>query len=325
MTRFLYVWMLGCFLGLAGARGAGEGPTFTFAAMGCLPYERVENVEEQMRRLTDEINRRRPAFTVHLGDIIGGNEAPTDEKLRAVEAWFGRLDGALIYTPGDNEWTDAHRLTSGGMDPLERLGRLRELFFEREESLGGSPRALITQRRMAGYAEFVENARWVEGGVHFATVHVVGSANNHQPLVPGAMAEWARRDAANIAWVREVFARARGEEAPGVALFMQAQPFAHSFGRSGFIPGFRDFLLVLEEEVRAYGKPVLLVHADSHRYRNEQAVAIESAAERIPNLHRVETFGSRDIHAVEVLVAPKTPEVFSPGPLIVPGNPRPKL
>jgi hypothetical protein len=128
-----------------------------------------------------------------------------------------------------------------------------------------------------------------------------------------------------IAWVREVFARARGEEAPGVALFMQAQPFAHSFGRSGFIPGFRDFLLVLEEEVRAYGKPVLLVHADSHRYRNEQAVAIESAAERIPNLHRVETFGSRDIHAVEVLVAPKTPEVFFPGPLIVPGNPRPKL
>lgn len=320
------VRMAGCVVVLAaGARGAADDGAFTFAAMGCLPYERVENVAEQTARLTEEINRRGPAFTVHLGDVLGGIEAPTDAKLLAVKEWFGRLDGPLIYTPGDNEWTDAHRPLSGSMDPLERLGRIRELFFEKEESLGGQPLELITQRRMPEFAEFVENARWTRGGVQFATVHVVGSANNMQPGVPGAMVEWARRDAANIAWLREVFAEATREGAAGVALFMQAQMLAHSFGRSGISPGFGDFLAALERETRGFGKPVLLVHADSHRYRYEQSIAIKLGGERVPNLHRLESFGSRDIHAVEVLVAPKTPEVFFPGPLIVPGNPRPKL
>jgi hypothetical protein len=293
--------------------------------MGCLPYEHVENVEEKTHRLTDEINRRRPAFTVHLGDINSGSEAPTDAKLRAVKEWFGRVDGPLIYTPGDNEWTDAHRPTSGSMDPLERLERLRELFFAQEESLGGQPRALVTQRRMPGYELFVENARWTEGGVHFATIHVVGSENNMQPAIPGALEEWTRRDAANIAWLREVFAVATKAGAPAVGLFMQAQPFAHTDGQGGFIPGFHDFLAALEREVRAFCKPVLLVHADSHRYRYEQSIAIELTAERVPNLHRLESFGGQDVHAVEVLVAPHTPEVFFPGPLNEPGNPRPRL
>jgi hypothetical protein len=43
---------------------------------------------------------------------------------------------------------------------------------------------------------------------------------------------------------------------------------------------------------------------------SKRAVAIELAVERVPNLHRLETFGSGDIRAVEVLVAPNTPEVF---------------
>jgi hypothetical protein len=318
-------WVVGCVMLLAGARGAANDGVFTFAAMGCMPYEYVENVAEQTHRLTEEINRRRPAFTVHLGDINSGSEAPTDAKLQAVKAWFGRFDGPLIYTPGDNEWTDAHRPKSGSMDPLERLGHLRELFFAREESLGRQPRALVTQRRMPGYERLVENARWTEGGVHFATIHVVGSDNNMQPAIPGAVAEWTHRDAANIAWLREVFAAATEAGTPGVGLFMQAQPFAYTDGKSGFIPGFQEFLTALEQEVRDFGKPVLLVHADAHRYRYEQSVAIELTAERVPNLHRVESFGGRDIHAVEVLVAPHTPEVFFPGPLIVPGNPRPRL
>src|SRR5688500_6693738 len=90
--------------------------------------------------------------------------------------------------------------------------------------MGRAPIPLVTQRRDLAYAKFVENARWSRDGVIFATVHVVGSKNNNQPNVPGAVAEFRERDAANAAWVRAAFAEARQTHAPGLALFFQAEP-----------------------------------------------------------------------------------------------------
>ncbi|MEY4005416.1 MAG: hypothetical protein RLZZ221_1512, partial [Verrucomicrobiota bacterium] len=81
----------------------------------------------------------------------------------------------------------------------QMVARIRELFFAEERSRGRAPLPLVTQRRDAAHARFVENARWTIGGVVFATVHVVGSHNNHQPKVPGALEEWRERDAANAA------------------------------------------------------------------------------------------------------------------------------
>lgn len=299
--------------------------TFTFAAIGCLPYHYVPDIEAKTARLTAELNRLQPAFTVHCGDIHSGGEPASDTRFLAVRDWFDAFNHPLIYTPGDNEWTDAHRESIGRYEPQERLAKLREIFFAGEKSRGAHPMDLITQRQMPGFEKFVENARWTVHGVVFATVHVVGSNNNLQPEIPGAEAEFAGRDAANITWLKTVFAEARATGAPGVALFMQAQPFGYVWGVEGFLPGFEAFLRALEEEVLAYGRPVLLVHADEHKYRLEQVVAIAHDTAPIPNLTRLETFGARDIHGVVVLVDPASAAVFAPGPLLVPGNPLPKL
>ena len=35
----------------------------------------------------------------------------------------------LVYTPGDNEWTDCHRTSNGGYTPTERLDVIRTTFF----------------------------------------------------------------------------------------------------------------------------------------------------------------------------------------------------
>ncbi|HRI81341.1 MAG TPA: hypothetical protein PLF88_02810 [Opitutaceae bacterium] len=308
---------------LLAAQAAAE--TFTFAAIGCMPYHYVPDIEARTQRLTAEINRLQPAFTVHCGDIHSGGEPASDERFLAVRDWFDRFEHPLIYTPGDNEWTDAHRPAVGGYEPQERLARLREIFFAEDRSRGARPMDLVTQRSMPGYEKFSENARWTMQGVVFATVHVVGSNNNLQPDIPGAPEEFAERDAANIAWLRAVFAEARVTDAPGVALFMQAQPFGYVWEVEGFMPGFADFLAALEEEVRAFGRPVLLVHADEHKYRLEQRVAVAHDTAPIPNLVRLETFGARDIHGVVVIVDPASQAVFAPGPLLVPGNPLPKL
>jgi hypothetical protein len=273
-----------------------------------------------------EINRHQPAFTVHCGDTKKGSVPPSDENLTQVKTWFDSLDGPLIYTPGDNEWTDVHTVSAGREDPLVWLGKIRALYFSEERSMGRAPIPLVTQRRDPKFAKFVENARWSRGGVVFATVHVVGSSNNRLPAVTGAMDEFAERDAATVAWVRDTFAEARATQAVGVGLFFQANVFgSDGHGRADENSGFSQFLSVLEEEARAFAKPVLLVYADEHRYRLEHGVRFREGADPLLNVTRLETFGASDIHAVIVTVDTASKQVFLAGPLLVPDNVLPAL
>jgi hypothetical protein len=297
--------------------------------MGCMPYG-AQNYPAY-ERLLAEISRQRPAFTVHCGDTKSGGEPPTDAFYQQVKTWFDSIEGPVIYTPGDNEWTDVNRVNNGAQDPLVWLAKVRRLYFAEERSLGRAPIPLVTQRRDRGFEKFVENARWTRGGVVFATVHVVGSNNNNQPEIPGAVEEFRERDAANTAWVRAAFAAARTTNAPAVALFFQAELLngLEAVAKKGRESGFTQFLATLEDEVRTFSKPVLLVHADEHRYRLEIGVRLKAGGEKHPNVTRLETFGANNIHAVLVSVDPQSPQMFLAGPLIVPGNalpvlPRPK-
>ena len=307
------------------AAAPAPGEPFAFAALGCMPYARGADAETGFARTIAEINRHAPAFTVHLGDTLSSDEKPTDEVLLRRRDDFNTFASALIYTPGDNEWTDAHRPKAGGMVPTERLAKIRELYFATERSLGQQPIPLVTQRRDPHYAKFVENARWTRGGVVFATVHVVGSKNNHQAEVTGALDEWRARDAANEAWLHATFAEAVATQAPGIALFFLADPFAADHDRAGYEEGFERFLVTLEKEARAFARPVLLVHADEHRYRLDVGMRFERDAAPVPNVTRLETFGALNMHAVLVTVDPTSTPVFLTAPLIVPGNPLPML
>lgn len=299
-----------------GTNNVPATPPFSFMAIGCMPYARLPGSMDAYGRVLNEIQRHHPVFTVHLGDIMGGEEICTDALLEKRLREFDSISPALIFTPGDNEWTDVHR--TGKFQPLERLQRIREMFFPNEFSRGRRPLALVTQRRSAAFGKFVENARWTHGGILFATVHVVGSGNNYQPMVPGAVEEWRERDEANAVWLRESFLEAKSIHAAGIAIFCQANPIPDH-------PGFVRFIDTLAAESAAFGKPVLLVHADEHRYRLEPGYRPKKSAPPVANLTRVETFGASDFHAVFVTVDPTSEAVFLPGPLIVPGNPLPRL
>ncbi len=307
----------------ATALSAAENPRFTFAAVGCMPYGEAN--WPGFRRVIDEINRRQPAFTVHCGDTKSGSLPPSDDFMHRILDAFNSFDGPLIYTPGDNEWTDVHRENNGRQDPLVWLAKVRALYFAEERSLGRAPIPLITQRTLPRYAKFVENARWSVGGVVFATIHMVGSSNNRQPEVPGAVEEFTERQTANIAWMKAAFAAARKDQAPGIALFFQADPFYQDYAKSGRHEGFKDFLDALEEQCLFFQKPVLLVHADEHRFRLDAGHRFDRSAAPVPNVTRVETFGDGDLHGILVLVDPASPQVFLPLPLLVPGNPLPAL
>jgi hypothetical protein len=69
--------------------------------------------------------------------------------------YFNFVPNPVIFTPGDNEWTDCHRANNGSIDPLERLGLIRTLFFDGNKSLGQNPIPLFKDR-----PPYVENSIW---------------------------------------------------------------------------------------------------------------------------------------------------------------------
>lgn len=226
----------------------------------------------------------------------------------------------LVLTPGDNEWTDCHRAAAGGYAPLERLAYLRQVLFSNPDAtLGGRPMRVQSQADDPAYAEFPENVRWSRQHVVFATLHVVGSQNGLADF-PGRSAaddaEVERRTTATLAWLDDTFRQAMDDDAAGVFLMMQANPGLERGDADH--TGFEHILAAIEEHTRAFDRPVILAHGDSHYFRVDKP-AIGSTA-FLPNFTRVETFGSQRVHWVKVTVAPQSPEVFAFQPMIVDAN-----
>jgi hypothetical protein len=259
--------------------------TFSFAAIGDVPYGQPE----ELASLVARINRLPVAFTIHVGDIKSGGSVCSDDAYQTVRELFNRFEQPLIYTPGDNEWTDCHRKSCGAYDPLERLEKVRSLFFTDENSLGKRRMQLPSQASEARFSRYVENRRWSQGKLTFATLHLVGSNNNLQPELPSS-SEFAARDEANIAWLRSTFEIARARNDVAVVLAMQADTFMTEPGPAS---GFTHWLAALREEVARWNKPVLLIQGDTHVHRIDHPLK-DLDGKTMAKLMRVVVPGERD-------------------------------
>jgi hypothetical protein len=325
----LGVAALALVLGCAGARPVDEpaAQRFEFALIGDQQYN--EESEAQFTRLMTDVDRSSVVFVVHVGDFKAGTSMPcNDELFESRKRQFDASRHPFVFTPGDNDWTDCHNERAGKYEPVERLAKLRAVFFAEGRSLGRRKLALEGQGADPRYAKFRENVRWAHGGVLFATIHMVGD-NNNLGRTPGQDAEFRERDAANLAWLRDVFAAAKRDGSRAIALFTQANPrFERSYptGRVrslGIRPppttasGFTAFLTTLEAEVVAFGKPVALLHGDTHYFRVDKPLfrtGAEGPGDRgrqIENFTRVESFGFPEAHWIRVIVDPNDPGVFT--------------
>lgn len=297
------------------AQGYGR---FEFALIGDVPYNAVDYWK--LDNVIDEINAdKKLKWVLHAGDIKNGSTLCSDEMFLDRFERFQRFEKPFILTPGDNEWTDCHRANNGAYQPLERLAKLREIFYPVPGlTLGQKPMAVETQG-----GGFVENMRWREQHVMFATLHIVGSHNGLAPFAgrsPADDAEVAERIRATVAWIEETFAQARQENMRGVLLLFQANPgFDLAKGSNGR-RGFEEILEAFERKALEFGKPVVLAHGDSHYFRVDKPMKGSHSNRRIENVTRVETFGADDVHWLRVVVDPNSPEVFSVHQQIVGDN-----
>lgn len=285
----LRAWI--CTVALGAQLGWVAAAQFAFAVLGDTPYTQEE--EERFPELLAAMSREDLAFVVHVGDFKGAWRECSDQLYRQRRGWFELSRHPFVYVPGDNEWTDCARPLFGARDPLERLQKLREIFFAEPWSLG-QRRLPLARQSDGGRHGYPEHARWEHGGVLFVTLNAPGPDNNAR--MPE---EQARRSEAMRAWLDEAFALARGRGLGALVVLMQADPWT---GQGRARRGFAPLAEALAAHARSFPGEVLLVHGDAHRYRVDRPLRDPRSGAVLPNLTRVGVFGSPHMNWVRVRV-----------------------
>ncbi len=311
----------------------GDTDTYSFGIWGDMPYKKAGD-DPKLPAVLNSINRSDIAFSIYDGDIKDGSSRCTDDVYTDALKMFGTMVKPVVYIPGDNEWTDCHRLNNGGMDTLERLAHVRKVMFPSSNSLGQTQIALEHQGKPG--QKFVENTRFTRGRVVFVGLNVPGSNNNlilnakecsnksarKAEQCDAANAEHLERDAANVAWLAESFAQAKARNARGLVMVFQGDPGfdlpetedEDESAAPGVI-GYRNFMKAVVEQTEKFNGQVLLVHGDTHFFKMDKP--LYSPTKLLPNLTRVQTFGSPSLHWVKVTVDPPSANVFTVHPVIV--------
>lgn len=274
--------------------------SFAFGVFGDGPYRAWEM--GRFRRVIEDANRAELQWFLHVGDILWfpcTNEEYAD-RLAAINS----VKHPVVYTPGDNEWADCHEEIAGAFQPLDRLRQVRATFFaDPGKSLGGRVMRVTSQREDSAFTDFVENARWQLGGFVFATIHMVGSGNASEPFVGRTSAddqEVAARTKAALTWLEEAFRIARWDGLKGVVVAIHGDP---GLERDPEVErGYGEFVDRLEDLVKEFSGPVLLIHGDSHEQRVDHPLRNRSTGQPLSNFTRLETYGSPDIGWVRVVV-----------------------
>jgi hypothetical protein len=312
ITSILFLLLIVGFFVTRGPEAPTPNPpgTFAFAVLGDAPYYPWEDLQFKLVLRALEANDL--SFIIDVGDIFW-HPCSDDLYLQTLER-FNQLRHPVIYTPGDNEWTDCWEPGSGNYAPLERLNRIRQIFFaDPSNSLGRNHLSLVSQSSRESFGEFVENARWIRHGIVFATVDIVGS-NNAMERFPARtatddVASKARTEAA-AKWVHEAFEEARALSASAVVISFHAnasleepdEPDRHFFD---------PFISSVEEETEKFARPVLLAHGDGHIYTVDHPLIRRTTGRLLENLTRLQVPGSPQVGWVKVIVSPGADNPFA--------------
>ncbi len=279
---------------LVGLSGFVAAEPLTFVALGDMPYSDKEQqmMSQPKGSLAGAIEQLAPAFVFHYGDFKAGNVDCSDDEFLQKRRLIAELyPKRVVYTPGDNDWTDCDRdYMPVRRDELERLDKLKQLFFAGEGLKMAS--GLVGLRRQA---EAPENVMWRKQNLMFATIHLPGSNNGRDEIQKSSLtsaldlADW--RDKKNIQWIAEVFKRAEQTQAKALVMTFQADIFRPqprgktlrcSDKRRTQCDGFVTTREFLEFAAANASFPVLLVHGDTSNFCLEQP-----NAQLAPNLWRL--------------------------------------
>ena len=315
---------------------SAQAASFSFGLWGDMPYQRAGD-GPKMPAVIASMNNAKLDFSIFVGDIKDGSSHCTDNVFTDAIKLFDGMNHPVVYIPGDNEWTDCHRLNNGGYDSQERLAHLRKVMFAKPTSFG--PKAFPLESPKEQDAAYIENKRFSQNNVMFVTLNIPGTNNNKilnekdcknksartDLQCAQGNAEYMARDAANINWLKSSFQKAKEQNTRGILLAFQGDPGFDlpetedtDESKAPSVSGYQVFLQAVIKETENYKGQVLLVHGDTHFFKIDKP--LYSPSKVFPNLTRLQTFGSPNLHWVKVTVDDKRQSVFDIEPVMVQHN-----
>jgi len=242
-------------------------------------------------------------LVLHVGDIHSGKQYCTAEYDLSIFDLWTAFKSPLVYTPGDNEWTDCNKSGEGGGtynkttgqidyvldangnpvdyakgDPIANLQLLRSIFFSNPgHALGQKAKLVLSQAQVVDAAhpsdaKYVENVMWEQSKVLFVTINLPGGSNNDNDVWYAAPAksdaqvqEIAERTGADLRWLDAAFSRAKADGVKGLVIQAQADMWDPEKG-AAHQAAFEPFVASIASHTLDFGKPVLMLNGDSHVY-----------------------------------------------------------
>jgi hypothetical protein len=321
----------------AGPAAAGPPPKphapLTIAVYGDSPYGTSPTDTAEFNRtpqLVQSINSDPDvSLVMHVGDIHSGSQYCTEAYDRSIYDLWTMFADPLVYTPGDNEWSDCHKVkegggtynpTTGGInyvldangnqvdyaggDPIANLALVRSIFFPQPGVTLGVHKRDVLSQGVLEHNQFVENVLWARSRIVFVTINLPGGSNNDNAIWYGAPAqsdaqqtEVSERTAADLRWLDAAFAVARANHAAGVVIGTQADMWDPENGAAN-LTQYEPLIQRIASLTTSFGKPVLLFNGDSHVYRSDNPLSASDPLNAlhpgydVQNFHRVVVHGS---------------------------------
>lgn len=265
----------------ANAADTSDSQAFTFGVIGDIPYGDAE-IAKFPAHIQDINADSELKFVTHVGDIKNGSSVCADEYFAKIRSEFDTFEHPLVYTPGDNEWVDCHRTNNGAYNPLERLAKLRDVFFDEPGKTLGATMPVKSQENLG----LPENVRFTQNRVAFSVVNIQGSNNSLLPWsglgettpTPEQLGEVKHRTDAVRDQIRATFTDAERRNDRAVVLMTQADMFdpsllAAATANPETVSGFREIVAAIIEETNRFDRPVYLINGDSHVFAENQPLA----------------------------------------------------
>jgi len=218
-----------------------------------------------MRKAIIESDADNLAFVVVNG-FKAADEPCSDALYDQRLAMLSQAKNGVVLSLAGSDWADCKR-SNGRPAAMERLTRVRDLYFQDEMSFGATRLPLSRQSTSSKFRSYAENTRWEVGNIVFATINLP-APNNHYLTDAGRNGEFEDRLIANRYWLQRTFTFAQREKRDAIVLFCDGNPAVLSERAGSRAPnGTRDGFAEVRRQIAAlagsYKGKVLVVHGSA--------------------------------------------------------------
>lgn len=206
-----------------------------FTVIGDVPYNDAQR--DGLIAMIDAHNAKANSeFVVHVGDIKPGADACDETVYDDVSGLLKKFKVPTFVVLGDNEYNDCET-------PEDALRLWNQYFLHFNENWE-FPHPVEYQEERS------ENFAWVQNGVLFLGLNLVGSSVHDQE-------EWDKRLADDADWVEEQFETQKDS-------IQTAVVFGHANMNEVGPEKFKPFTDRFRASAKVFGKPVLYLQGDGH-------------------------------------------------------------